>query len=168
MDLSRRAFLAVLPGSLAMVASRTAWAAGQVVAASLWDKGADAIDGMDMAHMGMAMPDAASGKATMGITLDAATIPSGLVTFDITNDSGEFYHSLALAPVQDETRGLPYLADTRMLDEAALGTIARSKELRPHASGTLTVDLPPGTYILFCNIAGHYATGMWTLLTVTG
>jgi uncharacterized cupredoxin-like copper-binding protein len=28
--------------------------------------------------------------------------------------------------------------------------------------------MQPGTYILYCNIAGHYAMGMWTLLTVTG
>jgi uncharacterized cupredoxin-like copper-binding protein len=26
--------------------------------------------------------------------------------------------------------------------------------------------LKPGRYILYCNIPGHYALGMWTLLTV--
>lgn len=41
------------------------------------------------------------------------------------------------------------------------------KELKPHTSGSVTVNMPPGTYILYCNIAGHYAMGMWTIITVT-
>ena len=55
-----------------------------------------------------------------------------------------------------------------MVDEAAAGVIARGKELRPHASGSVTATLQPGTYILFCNVGGHYVMGMWTLMTVTG
>jgi uncharacterized cupredoxin-like copper-binding protein len=55
-----------------------------------------------------------------------------------------------------------------MVDEAAAGTIARMKELRPQTSGSATFNLQPGTYILYCNIAGHYMMGMWTLLKVTG
>ena len=54
-----------------------------------------------------------------------------------------------------------------MVDEEAAGVTARVKELRPGTSRTVTVAMQPGTYILYCNIAGHYAMGMWTLLTVT-
>ena len=36
-----------------------------------------------------------------------------------------------------------------------------------HESGSVTVDLRPGTYILYCNVAGHYVMGMWTSVTVT-
>ncbi len=41
-------------------------------------------------------------------------------------------------------------------------------ETEPGESGQVTLHLNPGTYILFCNIPGHYAMGMWTLLKVTG
>ena len=40
-------------------------------------------------------------------------------------------------------------------------------ELDPGASGSLTVALQPGKYLLICNVPGHYASGMWTEFTVT-
>lgn len=103
----------------------------------------------------------------MGITVDTPEIPAGEITFRVTNESQEFYHSLSIAPVADVSKELPYLSDKEMVDEAAAGTVAHGKELRPHDSGSVTADLRPGTYILFCNIAQHYAMGMWTLVTVT-
>nr|WP_281015688.1 sulfocyanin-like copper-binding protein [Mesorhizobium sp. M00.F.Ca.ET.216.01.1.1] len=30
----------------------------------------------------------------------------------------------------------------------------------------LRLDLKPGTYLLFCNIPGHFTSGMWTIFTV--
>lgn len=54
-----------------------------------------------------------------------------------------------------------------MVDEVATGRTAQVAELKPHGSGAVTVEVKPGTYILFCNIAGHYVMGMWTLVTVT-
>lgn len=55
-----------------------------------------------------------------------------------------------------------------MVDEEAAGTTARLKDLRPRDSGAVTVDMQPGTYILYCNIAGHYTMGMWSIVAVTG
>jgi len=40
-------------------------------------------------------------------------------------------------------------------------------ELDPGASGELGIDLAKGSYILYCNVPGHYMAGMWTILTVT-
>jgi len=40
-------------------------------------------------------------------------------------------------------------------------------ELDPGKSGTLSVSLQPGTYLLLCNQPGHYEAGMWTVFTVT-
>ena len=74
---------------------------------------------------------------------------------------------MAISPVPDPSMELPYLIDSMMVDDAAAGTTARVKELRPRDSGSVTVDLQPGTYILYCNMAGHYVTGMWTIITVT-
>ena len=44
-----------------------------------------------------------------------------------------------------------------------LGEVA---DLEPGKKGKLTLTLTPGRYIVCCNIAGHDALGMWTLLTV--
>lgn len=54
-----------------------------------------------------------------------------------------------------------------MVDKETAGRIAEASELRPHVSETVTVNMTPGTYILYFNIAGHYMMGMWTLVTVT-
>jgi uncharacterized cupredoxin-like copper-binding protein len=54
------------------------------------------------------------------------------------------------------------------VDEETAGITARLKDLRPRDSGAVTVDMQPGTSILYCNIAGHYAMGMLTLVAVTG
>ena len=156
-----------ISGTLSVLAFNRTALAGTAVKISLWDKGAASMDGMDtMTPMGMAMPGAMMDMATMGITTDTAEIPAGEVTFTVVNESQEFYHSLAIAPVADTAKELPYLIDKMMVDEAAAGTIVRMKELRPHTSGSVTVTMQPGTHILFCNIAGHYVMGMWTIVTV--
>jgi uncharacterized cupredoxin-like copper-binding protein len=140
-----------------------------VVKVALWDKGPASMDNVDkVAPMGMAMPGAGMDMATMGITVDAVQVPAGDVTFNVTNQSPEFYHAVTISPVADPSIELPYLTDKRMVDEEAAGVTARVKELRPGTSRSVTVAMQPGTYILYCNIAGHYAMGMWTLLTVTG
>jgi uncharacterized cupredoxin-like copper-binding protein len=167
MRLTRRSVLSAVAGAVAVLEFHPAAAAGTVVKVSLWDKGEAAMDGLGMAPMGMAMAGANMDMATMGITVDTPDIPAGEVTFRVTNESQEYYHNLSIAPVADVTRELPYLNDKMMVDEEAAGTVARGKELRPHDSGSVTVNLQPGTYILFCNIAQHYAMGMWTLITVS-
>jgi uncharacterized cupredoxin-like copper-binding protein len=62
---------------------------------------------------------------------------------------------------------MPYSTDLQKVDEDAAGHLGEVAELDLGQSGALTVTLKPGTYILYCNISGHYAAGMWTLLTVT-
>lgn len=152
-----------------MLAVGQAARAGTVVKVALWDKGATSMDDMEtMIPMGMAMPGDGIGMATMGITVDAVELPAGEVTFDVTNQSPDFYHALTISPLVDASGGLPYLSDKRMVDEDAAGVTARAKELRPGASGSVTVAMQAGTYILYCNIAGHYAMGMWTLIKVIG
>lgn len=168
MKLSRRLVISTLSGTLSFLALNSAAYAGTAVKVSLWDKGATAMDAMEtLMPMGMAMPGAMMEMATMGISADTVEIPAGEVTFRVVNESQEFYHSMVISPVFDATKELPYLIDKMIVDVAAVGATARVKELKPHDSGLVTVDIQPGTYILYCNVAGHYVMGMWTMITVT-
>jgi uncharacterized cupredoxin-like copper-binding protein len=164
--------MVLLPRSalaLAMViAATTAALADSTVKVSLWDKGPDAMM-MDDAHMMMMgkMDMSMMGMATMGITLDQVSVPAGRVTFAATNDSKATIHEMLVAPVPDGTTELPYVTDENRVDEEAAHYLGEVSELDPGKSGDLTVDLTPGTYVVFCNVPGHFISGMWTLLTVT-
>lgn len=160
--------LPILSVTAGILAFGHAACAQSVVKVTLWDKGPMSMDMLDsVMPMGMAMTGANMDMATMGITVDVPAFPAGEVTFQIINDSQEFYHSMDITLVEAPDVELPYLVDMMMVDEDAAGRIAEASELRPHASGAVTVNMAPGTYILYCNIAGHYMMGMWTLVTVT-
>ena len=74
---------------------------------------------------------------------------------------------LMVLPVSTANQPLPYLADKLTLDESKTKSAGEVSELDPGKSGTLTVNLQPGTYLLVCNQPGHYAAGMWAMFTVT-
>jgi uncharacterized cupredoxin-like copper-binding protein len=143
-------------------------AATTVIKVSLWDKGAMSMDMLGKGHaMGMAM-----GKGShmpggpMGIKLSTSTVPAGIVTFDVTNDAKALVHEMIVAPVKNVNKPLPYNKKEMKVNEDAAGHLGEVAELEPGKSGALTLTMKPGRYILYCNIAGHYALGMWTLLTV--
>lgn len=142
--------------------------ADNVVNISLWDKGESAMDNVGKhSPIGLAVEGADPALATMGVTLDVAEVPAGEITFQITSDSGGYHHAVLISPVADATAPLPYLSADHRVDEAAVVISANLGELRPHDVQSKAATLTPGTYILYCNIAGHYAMGMWTLLSVT-
>lgn len=158
-NVMRAGLLAVFGLGLAM----TPAFAATTIKVELWDKGADT----DMTqNMGMAMPDAdKKDTAPMGIKLSADRAPAGEVTFDVTNVSADTVHEMIVAPVADVNTPLPYDASMERVDEEAAGHLGEVSELDPGASGKLTITLKPGKYILYCNIPGHYQSGMWTLFT---
>ena len=127
------------------------------------------MDGLGTAEpIALGMPGAANmATATMGIKLDMTEIPAGEITFKATNDSTGMIHEMVLAPVADLNTPLPYDTANEKVDEDAAGHLGEVAELDPGASGALTLTLEPGTYILYCNIPGHYVLGMWTTFTVT-
>lgn len=146
-----------------------AFAAGSLVKVSLWDKGAQS---MAMAAkgpmMGMAMGEA-GGKmpmAPMGIKVSTHDVKAGAVTFTVHNASTQLVHEMVLSPVKDAATALPYDKNGQKVDEDAAGHLGEVAELAPGKGGSLTVDLKPGRYILYCNIPDHYVLGMWTLINV--
>lgn len=138
--------------------------AATVVDVSLWDKGSGTVMGTDMAY---ATPGLDMSKATMGIKASPAVAKAGLVTFHVTNSSTDTIHEMIVMYMADPTQPLPYVTAEQKVDEDKAGDKGEVSELDPGASGTLTVVLKPGKYLLICNIPGHFAAGMWTEFEVT-
>jgi uncharacterized cupredoxin-like copper-binding protein len=169
MAFTRRAAVALLGLGLTGFNAFPVFAAGSEIQVSLWDKGDTSMDMMGQVKpMGMAMAGADMSMAMMGIKIDQTEVPTGEATFRVTNDSTGMIHEMVLAPVADASTPLPYIDDEQKVDEDAAGHLGEVAELEPGQSGTLSMTLKPGTYILYCNIPGHYVMGMWTLLKVSG
>ena len=140
------------------------------VQVNMWDRGADVMAAFDMSNRIMLGTPGAALKddpgAPMGFTLTQHVIPHGKVKFIATNTSTFLEHEMLVLPVSDITKPLPYDTGSERMDEDAAGSLGEIAETEPGETGTLTVDLEPGIYMLACNIPNHYAMGMWTLITV--
>jgi len=137
---------------------------GQVVTVTLAD--------MNMQRM---MGGTAPLGARMMLRAAPVTIQSGQVSFGAEN-FGWRTHELVILPLGPDaesgqrTPGADGKVDeTGSLGEASAKCAAGSGEGIPSgAVGWVTVTLPPGTYELVCNLANHYADGMYQRVTVVG
>src|SRR5690348_6122681 len=142
----------------------TAASAATVVDVTLWDKGAATSMATDLLYPATGMD---MSKATMGIKLSAPSAKTGVVTFHVTNSSKDTIHEMIVMYRADPAQPLPYVAADSRVDEDKAGDKGEVSELDPGASGSLSVFLKPGHYVLICNVPGHFAAGMWTPLEVT-
>lgn len=125
--------------------------------------------------------DPATASAKIDVTLDewlvqtAERVAAGHVTFTAQN-LGEEPHELVIARAAGDPGALP-TDEQGAVDEEKLPPGARVGEIEAFPSGTScqgTFELPPGDYVLFCNIVEqhggeqhvHYQLGMRTNLTV--
>jgi len=172
MKMTRRSLLALVTGAIASGAlARPSFAADSVVNVSLWDKGdhsMDMLENGEIKGIGMGMTGGNITMATMGITASPQKVPAGVVTFEVVNKSKNIFHNMVVSPVPADGKPLPYSKDEEKVDEEAARHLGEVSELEPGQKGVLTLNLKPGKYILYCNVAGHYVLGMWTLLDVTG
>jgi nitrite reductase (NO-forming) len=114
---------------------------------------------------GAAPAKTTAGAKGVGVTLGemwvkttAPTAKAGKVTFDVTNTGGTM-HQFAIG------------ADPLTLDgsePAASAAIAKGGMLHGGDSETVTADLKPGKYVLYCLLGGHYAAGQKLPFTVSG
>jgi uncharacterized cupredoxin-like copper-binding protein len=95
------------------------------------------------------------------------TVKAGKVTFMVTNKSQGTKHEFLVAPLRTTLAKVPYDNAKGRVKEAALKGLKELGDLEPGKSGSMTMDLKPGTYLLFCNIPGHFKLGMRAVLTVT-
>ena len=110
-----------------------------------------------------------SGAPTVKVALtefkiapDPTSVKSGDVTFDVTND-GTTEHEMVLIKTDEAPADLP-MENGEASEDGSVGEVA---DLAAGSSGTLKVQLDPGTYVMICNLPGHYTSGMRTAFTVS-
>ena len=107
----------------------------------------------------------------MHIKAAQADLKAGEVTFKVTNrpDSSMQHEMIVVRLTPEQAHhlvSLPYDDRAGRVDENKIDSLGEVPELEPGKSGSLTVTLAPGAYMLFCNIAGHYRAGMFTVIHV--
>jgi len=101
-----------------------------------------------------------------GIYLNRVTIPSGQVTFDLSN-LGPDQHEFVIFKTDLAPDKLPVQNGQVNESASSLQKIDEQQEYPSGETRNLTVTLDPGHYVLICNIVGHYQQGMHVGFTVT-
>ena len=92
---------------------------------------------------------------------------AGDVKFTIKNQ-GTIPHEFIIVKTDFALGEIPLGPDNRFDEEGeGLSVPGEISEWNPGTTGTVTLKLDAGKYQLLCNIAGHYANGMYTQLTVS-
>ena len=97
------------------------------------------------------------------VRVAVGAIDAGEVAFTVAN-AGTLSHTFVIVRSDAAPRELLVVAGSVAEDEVDI--VAR---IAPYAAGTtkrLTVDLDAGSYLLICNIPGHYLSGMTVAFTV--
>ncbi len=127
--------------------------------------------GPSMMGYGMMNPGMMMGQGMMGgmmsIRLDKQTVKAGAVTFDVTNWSRSVLHEVLVVSVDNPTAPLPYDYPQARVPEDQVKVLGEAGDLQPNVSKTFELTLTPGSYLLICNLPGHYAAGMAVSLSVT-
>jgi uncharacterized cupredoxin-like copper-binding protein len=127
--------------------------------------------GPSMMGYGMMNPGMMMGQGMMGgmmsIRLDKQTVKVGAVTFDVTNWSRSVLHEVLVVSVDSPTAPLPYDYPQARVPEDQVKVLGEAGDLQPNVSKTFELTLTPGSYLLICNLPGHYAAGMAVSLSVT-
>ena len=89
-------------------------------------------------------------------------------------NAGTIVHELVVMPMPAGAAGSRAVgSDGKVSETGSLGEASKScgqgagEGIGPGAVGWVTLHLAPGHYELICNIAGHYAMGMFSELTVS-
>lgn len=107
------------------------------------------------------------GGGPMTLTLDQPTVKAGDIVFAVHNDAVSEAHEMVLVRLKAANEEVSVIAAKHRVDEKALKSLGEVSDLKPGADGTLKAKLKAGTYLLLCNIKGHYEAGMHAKLTVT-
>ncbi|MBV1706871.1 MAG: hypothetical protein KGQ37_06655 [Hyphomicrobiales bacterium] len=115
------------------------------------------------------LEDKTTGPKIKGMVMDAdkTSVPAGKVTFMVTNESKALVHEMIVMHAALPVTKFPYNKATQRAIESKMHSMGEVSETRPGKSGTLTVNLKPGNYVLMCNQPGHLMSGMYEKFVVT-
>lgn len=120
-----------------------------------------------------AVPAMASAEGTIdvkltesppSVTATTKTTTAGPTTFDAQN-AGAIAHELVVIRTDLAADALPISGG--QVDLGQVDVVADSQEFLPGAGGAVAADLTEGSYVLICNVPGHYGLGMRAALAVT-
>jgi len=111
--------------------------------------------------------ESGEGGGTMSLKLDPATVKAGPATFRVTNEASTEEHEMIVVRLRSADQKGPMIKGKDRVNEDKLHSSGEVQDLKAGAGGELTADLKPGTYLVFCNIKGHYRAGMHSKLVVT-
>ncbi len=103
-------------------------------------------------------------EADFSITLSSSTGTAGPTTFNITNH-GPSTHEFVVIQTDDAPDALP--VKNGSVDESGLTIVDENESVVPGTTVPLSVDLKAGSYVIICNVSGHYEAGMHTGFTVS-
>jgi uncharacterized cupredoxin-like copper-binding protein len=115
------------------------------------------------------LEDASEGGTLSGMKMTATpdSVKAGRVTIHATNRSQVLVHEVIVVRAPADGTPLPYDDKKGEVIEKKIKDLGEVSDLPPGKSGSLTLQLRPGNYLLICNQPNHYKAGMWTKLTVT-
>ncbi len=99
------------------------------------------------------------------IELGETSAPAGEVTFAVTNE-GPSVHEFVVFQTDLASEDLPTDDDGNVAESEDFDPVDEIEDIEDGAEPTLTVDLEAGSYVVICNIPGHYANGMYAAFTV--
>lgn len=111
-------------------------------------------------------PSTGASVHAMHIALDRDNVKAGKVTFQAVNQSKEQVHELIVVRADPKQATLPYDEKKSEVVEKRIHHLGEIGDLKPGATGKITLNLKPGDYVLICNQPGHYKAGMSTPFTV--
>jgi uncharacterized cupredoxin-like copper-binding protein len=94
------------------------------------------------------------------------TARAGDVVFHVNNQA-PITHEFVVVHTNLPADALPIGPDGLSVNEDWLSPVGELDEVTAGDTGLLPLDLPPGRYVFFCNLEGHYLGGMHGVLEVT-
>jgi uncharacterized cupredoxin-like copper-binding protein len=95
-----------------------------------------------------------------------ASVPAGVVTFAVQN-AGAIPHEFVVVKSDLAPDKLPQF-EQKLVDEKQLEVVSRTQPVEAGGRQDLRVSLQPGRYVLLCNVASHYVSGMFAAFEVGG
>ena len=92
------------------------------------------------------------------------SLSAGKANIEVAN-RGPQTHELVILRTDSPSNRLPVRGD-RVLEHEAGKNYGEVDDLAPGQRRSLSASLPPGHYVLICNLPGHYERGMRAALTV--